>query len=91
MTMSWMTTPGRFRYLIVNTGNGGRGRKFLISTQWIDRVSWSDATVFFKISGETIRQSPEYTEDSRLNRDYETGLHHHHHRKGYWDDQLVDV
>jgi uncharacterized protein YrrD len=79
------------RYLIVNTGSWWAGKKVLISTQWIKRVSWSDSKVFVDLSRESIKHSPEYTDQSLLSRDYETGLHQHYNRKGHWYDQLVDV
>jgi uncharacterized protein YrrD len=79
------------RYLIVNTGNWWSGKKVLISTQWIKRVSWSDSKVFVDLSRESVKQSPEYTDDSMLTRDYEIGPHQHYNRKGRWYDQLVDV
>jgi uncharacterized protein YrrD len=77
------------RYLIVGTRNWWPGKKVLISPQWIDRVSWSEAKVFVSLSRETIKHSPEYTEESLLNRDYETGLYRHYNRPGYWVDELA--
>ena len=78
------------RYLIVNTSNWWAGKKVLVSPQWIDRVSWDDKTVFINLSHEAIKQSPEYTDESLLTRDYEIGLHGHYNRKGYWVDELVN-
>ena len=78
------------RYLIIDTQNWWPGRKVLISPQWIERVSWSKAKVFINLSCESIKHSPEYTEESLLNRDYEIGLHRHYNRKGYWVDEPVD-
>ncbi|MBA3028630.1 MAG: PRC-barrel domain containing protein [Desulfobacteraceae bacterium] len=75
------------RYLIVDTRNWWPGKKVLISPQWIERVSWSESKVFINLSRETIKQSPEYTEESLLTRDYETGLHGHYHLQGYWVDE----
>ncbi len=66
------------RYLIVDTRNWLPGRKILISPQWIDRVSWSEAKVFINLTRETIQQSPEYTAASLLTRDDELKLHRHY-------------
>jgi uncharacterized protein YrrD len=77
------------RYLIVDTRNWWPGKKVLISPRWIDRVSWDEAKVFVNLPRETIKQSPEYTEESLLTRDYETGLHRHYNRQGYWVDVPV--
>ena len=45
--------------------------------------------VFVNLSRETIKQSPEYTEESLLTRDYEAGLHRHYNRQVYWVDELA--
>ena len=64
------------------------GKKdILLSPQWIERVSWKERKVFVNLPRETIKQSPEYTEDSLLTRDYETRLHGHYNRKGYWIEE----
>jgi len=75
------------RYLIVDTRNWWPGKKVLVSTKWIDRVSWNESKVFVKLSLEAVRQSPEYTEESLITRDYEEGLHRHYKREGYWADE----
>ena len=72
------------RYLVIDTGNWWSGKKVLVSPHWIERVSWSESKVFVDLSRETVKQSPEYTEDLLLTRDYETGLHRHYNRQGYW-------
>jgi sporulation protein YlmC with PRC-barrel domain len=72
------------RYLIVSTANWWPGNNVLISPQWIGKVSWEESEVYIDLSRESIRESPEYTEDFLLTRDYETGLHKHYKRKGYW-------
>jgi len=77
------------RYLIIDTGNWWPGKKVLISPQWIERVSWLESKVFVNLPSETIKQAPEYTEESLLTRDYETGLHRHYQRQGYWVDESV--
>ncbi len=77
------------RYLIVSTKNWWPGKKVLIAPQWIERVSWTESKVFVKLSREAVRQSPEYTAESLLTREYETGLYLHYHRQGYWLDELV--
>jgi uncharacterized protein YrrD len=72
------------RYLIVDTRNWWPGKKVLVSPLWIERVSWSEARVFVNLTREAVRQAPEYTGDSVLNREYETSLHGHYGREGYW-------
>jgi hypothetical protein len=74
------------RYLIIGTQNWWPGKKVLVSPHWIERISWSELKVFVNLSREAIKRSPEYTEQSILTREYETGLHRHYNRKGYWID-----
>jgi hypothetical protein len=71
------------RYLIIDTRNWWPGSKVLLSPQWIERVSWSESKVFVNLSRETIKQSPEYTEDTLLSRDYEATPHGHYDRQGW--------
>ncbi len=75
------------RYLIIDTQNWWPGKKILLSPRWIKRVSWSESKVYVNLLRETIKQSPEYTEESLLTRDYETGLHRHYNHLGYWVDE----
>jgi hypothetical protein len=77
------------RYLIIDTRNWWPGKKVLVSPQWIERVSWSESKVFVNLSRESIWQSPEYTEESLLTRDYESRLHRHYNRRGYWVDETT--
>ncbi|MDQ7827068.1 MAG: PRC-barrel domain-containing protein [Candidatus Eremiobacteraeota bacterium] len=75
------------RYLLIATQDWWPGKKVLVSPQWIERISWSKSAVFINLPRETIRQSPEYTEESLPTRDYETRLHRHYNRQGYWVDE----
>jgi hypothetical protein len=75
------------RYLIIDTRNWWPGKKVLVSPAWIERVSWSERKVFINLSREAIKQSPEYTEESLLTRDYEIELHRHYDRQGYWANE----
>jgi len=75
------------RYLVIDTLNWWPGKKVLVSPKWIERISWDESKVFVNLSREAIRQSPEYTEESLLIRDYEIELHRHYNRLGYWVDE----
>ncbi len=72
------------RYLIIDTRNWWPGKKVLVSSQWIDHVSWHEEKVFINLQRDIIKQSPEYTEESPLTRDYEIRLHRHYTIEGYW-------
>ena len=80
------TETWAIRYLIIGTRNWWPGKKVLVSPLWIERVSWSERKVFINLSRETIKQSPEYSVESLLTRDYEDRLHRHYNRQGYWVD-----
>jgi hypothetical protein len=73
------------RYLVIDTRNWWPGKKVLLSPQWIERVSWPESKVFVNLPREAIKKSPEYTDESLVTRDYESGLHRHYGRPEYWD------
>lgn len=77
------------RYLIIDTQNWWPGKKVLVSPQWIERVSWSEAKVFINLSRETVRESPEYTDWSMLTREFEIDLHRYYNRQGYWASEPI--
>ncbi len=77
------------RYLVVDTRNWWPGKKVLIATRWIQRISWEESKVFINLTREKIMQGPEFTDQALITRDYETKLHRHHNRDGYWADELT--
>lgn len=77
------------RYLIIDTKNWWPGKKVLVSPKWIDRISWSERKAFINLSRDAIKESPEFTEESLLTRDYESALHKHYNQKGYWVDEPI--
>jgi uncharacterized protein YrrD len=78
------------RYLVVNTSNWWAGKKVLISPLWIERVSWNERKVVIDLTRKVIKLSPEFTDKSLVDRDYETNLYGHYNRKNYWVDELVN-
>jgi hypothetical protein len=72
------------RYLVIDTRNLWPGRTVIVSPKWIQRVSWGEQKVFVNLTREVIKQSPEYSEEALLTRDYEVSLHGHYNREGYW-------
>jgi sporulation protein YlmC with PRC-barrel domain len=74
------------RYLIIDTTNWWLGKKVLISPQWITKVSYEESKIFINLTRETIKQAPEFTDKSMLDREYEYGLYGHYNRKGYWTE-----
>jgi stress response protein YsnF len=77
------------RYLVINTQNTWQGKKVLVSTRWINRVIRRELGVFINLSCDAVKESPEYTDESLLTRDYETRLHRHYNRRGYWLENAV--
>ncbi|MBF0362386.1 MAG: PRC-barrel domain-containing protein [Oligoflexia bacterium] len=75
------------RYLIIATNNWWPGKTVMISPQWIKRVSWSESKVYVNLSAISIKNSPEYTEESLIDRDYETKLYLHYKHQGYWGQE----
>jgi uncharacterized protein YrrD len=75
------------RYLVVDTRNWWPGKMILISAKWIESVSWDASKVFVNLTCEDIKNSPEFTEETMLRRQYEEDLHQHYKRKGYWLDE----
>lgn len=72
------------RYLLINTGNLFTGKKVLISPEWMDHISWEDSKVYINLTKEAIKQSPEYSEESELTRDYESSLFGYYKKTPYW-------
>jgi uncharacterized protein YrrD len=72
------------RYFIIDTRNWWPGKKVLVAPQWIERVSWDEAKVVINLPRETIKQSPEYKDESLLTREYEVELYGYYNRQGYW-------
>lgn len=72
------------RYIDVATRNWWPGKKVLVSPEWIERVSWTDAKVFACLTREAIRKAPEYVDTKPITREYERQLYLHYGRPPYW-------
>jgi len=85
-----MTKPGRFAISSSIHGTGGREsgcslhRNGLNVSAGVNRESSSISPV--RLS----KQSPEFTDESALTRDYDDALHRHYNRLGYWADEATD-
>jgi hypothetical protein len=76
------------RYLIVETSNWWFGHQVLIAPQWIQEMSWPDATIAVNLTRQAVKDAPRYDSSTPLNRDQEMRLHQHHGRAGYWADEV---
>lgn len=72
------------RYLIVDTKNWWVDKKVLVSPKWIEDVSWTESNVSTNLLRKTIKNSPEYTDEILVTREYETKLYQHYNQQGYW-------
>jgi PRC-barrel domain len=72
------------RYIAVATRNWWPGKKVLVSPEWIERVSWTDAKVFACLTREAIQKAPEYIDTKPITREYERELYLHYGRPPYW-------
>jgi hypothetical protein len=77
------------RYLIVATRNWLPGKKVLIGTRSVQHISWEESKVYLQLKRETIENSPEYSEELLLSRDYEAKLHRHYDLEEYWQQELA--
>jgi hypothetical protein len=68
------------RYFVVDTRNWLPGRQVLISTDWIDNVSWEERKAFVALTRDEVRNSPEY-DPASFTEAAEDELHHHYHRR----------
>lgn len=72
------------RYLVVDTRNWLPGRSVLISTEWIEKISWADSKVRIDLPKSQIKDSPRYDPSSPVNQEYETRLYDFYGRPKYW-------
>lgn len=67
------------RYFVVNTRNWLPGRHVLISTDWVERVSWADRKAHVALTRDEVRNSPAYDAAS-FTQTEEEALHRHYGR-----------
>jgi hypothetical protein len=75
------------RYLEVATKNWWPGKKVLLSSSWVERVSWEGSKVFVGVTREAIETCPEYVDGTRITREYENKLYFHYGRPPYWIEE----
>lgn len=68
------------RYFVVDTRNWLPGRHVLISTDWVDNVSWEERKAYVALTRDEVRNSPEYDPASFTDAS-EDVLHRHYHRR----------
>lgn len=63
------------RYLIVNTSNWWGGHHVLIAPQWVEDVSWPDATVSITLTRQAVKEAPPYEPGTQLDSQQKEELH----------------
>jgi len=77
------------RYLVVDTSNWWGGHHVLVVPQWIQRVSWAEATVSVDVTREAVKRAPRYDSAAQLDRQQETAIYEHYGRPGYWTTKAI--
>jgi len=72
------------RYLIIDTSNWWLGRKVLVAPRWAQEISWEKHMVYIDLSREAIRNSPTWSPEALVEREYEERLYNHYGRPAYW-------
>jgi len=72
------------RYLVVDTNNWWLDHKVLVVPQWIEDVSWLDATVSVNLTRQAVKEAPPYDSTLQLDREQEMDIYLHYGRTGYW-------
>ena len=81
----------KIRYLVLDTSNWWLGKKVLVAPGWVSSVVWPEKKVHVDLSRQAIKDSPPWTPEAGVNREYETRLYDFYGRPVYWDDGLPIV
>jgi hypothetical protein len=76
------------RYLVVETSTWWGGHQVLISPNWIESISWAEATVSVNLIRQAVKASPRFDSAAELNRGHEIELYGHYQRATYWEQEL---
>jgi sporulation protein YlmC with PRC-barrel domain len=76
------------RYIVVDTSNWWFGHKVIIAPEWIQSISWPEATVSVNLTQQDVKDAPPYDPEVQLERKQEISVHEHYGRPGYWGDEV---
>lgn len=74
----------KIRYIVVETGSWLRGRRVLISPDWVRSVEWNQRRVGVDMTQASIKNSPEL-DPEMLNRECENIMYDYYGRPRYWE------
>jgi sporulation protein YlmC with PRC-barrel domain len=72
------------RFLVIDTGAWGFGKKVLVAPRCADSVSYVDRTIHLGIPRTAVQNSPEWSPNAPVNRELEHGLYDHYGRPVDW-------
>lgn len=58
----------RINYLVISTSNWLPGKKVIVPPTWVQKVSWADQEITVDLKRETIKNSPEFSPETLLNK-----------------------
>jgi hypothetical protein len=73
----------------VNTSAWWGGHQVLVAPQWIEAVSWSDATVSVDVTRQAVKDAPPYDSAAQFDREHEQGMYEHYGRASYWTTNVI--
>ncbi len=77
------------RYLVIDTGHWWlEGKKVLVSPSWASSIHWAEREVHVDVTRQAIQNSPEWTADVVVDREYEARLCRHYERPAYWEKEV---
>jgi hypothetical protein len=71
------------RYVVISR-SWWPGKKVMLSSEWIERVSWDARQIFVPLSRETIKGAPDWDDTQPLSRADEQRLFDYYEMRGYW-------
>jgi hypothetical protein len=74
------------RYLVIDTRNWLPGKRVVISSEWVERVSWNERKAYVGMSKQSIRDAPEYDRDLTIREVSELDVPH----RQLQDDGMID-
>jgi len=72
------------RYLVLDTSNWWIGHKVLVAPYWMQEVSWSERKVYLELTKDAIKNSPAWSPEALVSREYEESLYDYYGRTAYW-------
>jgi uncharacterized protein YrrD len=79
------------RYFVVNTSDWWLGHDVIVAPQWIEDISWLEATVSVDMSRQAVKHAPAYDADVPPDREQERLTYEHYARPSYWVESVAQL